>query len=120
MTKIKASNLSPSDSIAPACIKYYKPLAKKKKKPIDMDAIGTPTYNMLLDLMKCQVKHPNISDSSSSASGGDDAKKCVKVEKAYSACHAAVMGVGNYKGRKHCGEEMEQLFLCVNPDASIP
>jgi len=126
MTKINASNLPSSDIVAPACVKYHKPLSKKKKKKktIEMDAIGTPTYNLLLELMKCQVKHPNLvaTDSSVSAdnTAGSGAKKCVKIEKAYSACHAAVMGVGNYNGRKHCGEEMEQLFLCVNPDAVLP
>lgn len=65
-------------------------------------------------LFRCQVKHPNVKDSDNSA------KTCVKVEKNYSACHAGVMGVGNYKGRRHCGEEMEQLYLCVNPNASLP
>lgn len=122
MTKVIASNLPSPEIVAPACIKYHKPLSKKKKKPVDMDAIGTPTYNILLDLMKCQVKHPNSGNNSDGGSGGSlgsGSKKCAKVEKIYSACHAAVMGVGNYKGRKHCGEEMEQLFLCVNPDTSF-
>ena len=122
MTKIKASDLPSPDSIAPACLKYYKPLSKKKKKPIDMDAIGTPTYNVLFDLMKCQVKHPN--KTASSNTNGDDVKaiksSCIKVERAYSACHAAVMGVGNYNGSKHCGEQMERLFTCVNLDVSLP
>jgi len=73
------------------------------------------------------VKHPNIdsaSDGSDGCGGGGSsvsaAKKCVKVEKLYSACHAAVMGVGNYKGKKHCEEEMKRLFLCVNPGSSLP
>lgn len=92
-----------------------------------MDAIGTPTYNILLDLMRCQVKHPHIiqqnngdDGSISDGNSGSNAKQCAKVGKSYSACHAAVMGVGNFNGRKHCGEEMEQLFQCVNPDTSLP
>eukprot|EP00584_Thalassiosira_punctigera_P002952 CAMPEP_0172536216 /NCGR_PEP_ID=MMETSP1067-20121228/8017_1 /TAXON_ID=265564 ORGANISM="Thalassiosira punctigera, Strain Tpunct2005C2" /NCGR_SAMPLE_ID=MMETSP1067 /ASSEMBLY_ACC=CAM_ASM_000444 /LENGTH=120 /DNA_ID=CAMNT_0013321245 /DNA_START=100 /DNA_END=462 /DNA_ORIENTATION=- len=119
MTKIKSSDLPSSDRVSPACIKYHKPLSKKKKKSVDMDAIGTPANNLLLDLMRCQVKHPNINGGSDGKRGGSDAKECVKAEKIYSACHAAVMGVGNFKGRKHCGDEMEQLFLCVSPGASL-
>ena len=74
------------------------------------------------------MKHPNsapTADSAGNGSSGDGATAgssgvrvgdgCVKVEKAYSACHAAIMGVGNYKGKRNCGEEMERLFLCVNP-----
>ena len=124
MTKITASDLPSSDSISPACAKYYSPLSKKKKKQIDMDAIGTPSYNLLLDLMKCQVKHPNIKKNISSGSDGSGSnaadKVCAKVEKNYSACHAGVMGVGNFKGRRNCGEEMEKLYQCVNPGATLP
>ena len=114
--KISSSTLPPPDVISDACAKYYKPLSKKKKKPIDTEAIGTPTYNLLLDLLRCQVKHPNnaIAKDNVGGAGGSDAKKCVNVEKMYSACHAAVMGVGNYKGRKNCSDEMERLFSCVN------
>ena len=110
MTRIKASDLPvPSHD---SCLKYYKPLSIKKKKQIDMNAIGTPTYNMLLDLLKCQVKHPNIITSD-----GDAKKSCAKAEKNYNACHAAVMGVGNFNGMRHCGEEMEKLNKCVKPDS---
>ena len=121
--KISSSTLPPPDVISDACAKYYKPLSKKKKKPIDTEAIGTPTYNLLLDLLRCQVKHPNNAIAKDNGgAGGSDAKKCVNVEKMYSACHAAVMGVGNYKGRKNCGDEMERLFSCVNNnmDGSLP
>lgn len=45
----------------------------------------------------------------------DKKKECLKAEKMYSACHMAVMGVGNYKGKKHCSEEMMQLLKCGNP-----
>ena len=57
MRKINvSSNVPPYNVISPSCIKYYKPLVKKKKKIINTDDIGTPSYNMLLDLLKCQVK----------------------------------------------------------------
>lgn len=111
MAKITAADLPDADAISPACAKHLRPLAKKRKKPIDTSAIGTPAYNLLLDLLRCQAKHPNRSEGSRS---GANAKECVKTEKMYSACHAAVMGVGNYQGRKNCGEEMERLFACVN------
>ncbi|KAL9180096.1 hypothetical protein ACHAXT_008066 [Thalassiosira profunda] len=107
MAKFAAADLPSASDIAPACFKFHRPLSKKRKR-LDTADIGTPAYNLLLQLLRCQVKHPNISGA------GGDAKKCVKAEKAYSACHAAVMGVGSYNGRKHCGEEMESLFACVN------
>ena len=87
---------------------------------IDLDEIGTPRYNLLLDLMKCQSKHPNIIGDKNEEKIQIDAKPCLKVEKAYNSCHAGIMGVGNYKGRKNCGQEIESLFLCVNPNASLP
>jgi len=128
MTKITTANHLPSLSeISPHCVKYYKPLAKKKKKVIDLDDIGTPRYNLLLDLLKCQVKHPNQKLTNSSMNDDDNAEKkkascttCAKVEKAYSACHAGIMGVGTYNGHKNCGKEMESLLICVNPNVSLP
>lgn len=86
---------------------------RKKKVVIDSDAIGTPTYNILLDFLRCQVKHPNTTFDT--ATMADKKKECLKAEKMYSACHMAVMGVGNYKGKKHCSEEMMQLLKCGNP-----
>jgi hypothetical protein len=122
MTKIRTSDLPPSDSISPACIKYYQPLAKKNKKKsmIDTDAIGTPAYNTFLDLLRCQAKHPNMDEGSNPSEMRDPKKKCLNVEKNYSSCHAAVMGIGNYKGRKNCGEEIEQFYRCANPESSSP
>lgn len=117
MTKITASNLPTLSEISPHCVKYYKPL-QKKKKAIDLEEIGTPRYNLLLDLMKCQVKHPNKNNLSDNEETMIDAKPCAKVEKAYNSCHSGIMGVGNYKGRKNCGNEIESLFSCVNPKSS--
>ena len=114
MTKINTSNLPPITEISPSCHKLYNSLPKRKKKAIiDTKAIGTPTYNILLDLLRCQVKHPNGTVDVTSVE--EKKKECIKIEKTYSACHMAVMGVGNYKGIKNCGKEMEQLFQCVNP-----
>ena len=95
-----ATDLPPLDTIATSCVKFYKPLiSKKKKKSIITEDIGTPSYNMLLDLLKCQVKKKKLD--------------CIKVEKSYSACHSSIMGVGNYNGKRNCSEEMERLYLCV-------
>ena len=95
-----AADLPPLENIAPSCAKFYKPLiSKKKKKQINTDDIGTPSYNMLLDLLKCQVKKKKLD--------------CIKVEKSYSACHSSIMGVGNYIGKRNCSEEMERLYHCV-------
>lgn len=83
---------------------------------IDVKAIGTPSYNILLDFLRCQAKHPN--PTSPEAKVDEEKKKeCMKLAKMYSTCHMAVMGVGNYKGKKHCATEMTELFKCVNPDA---
>jgi hypothetical protein len=118
MTKINTNNDLPHiTSIAPACHKHFNSLPKRKKKAyIDTEAIGSPSYNILLDYLRCQVKHPNT--ATDAATNLEKKKECVKLEKMYSACHMAVMGVGNYNGSKHCGEEMRQLFACVNPDAN--
>jgi|Transcript_22198 hypothetical protein len=114
MTKINTINgIPPLTTISPSCVKYY-----KSKATIDLEAIGTPSYNVLLNLLRCQVKHPNVPSAVENESKGDGAN-CTKVEKMYSACHAAVMGVGNYKGSRNCGEQMKQLFLCVNSEAFV-
>ena len=122
MTKITTSNLPQLSEISPQCVKYYKPIAKKKKKAIDLNDIGAPRYNLLLDLMKCQVKHPNTEANTPSGHGekATGPKSCTKLEKAYNSCHASIMGVGNFKGRKSCGQEIESLFTCVNPSISLP
>ena len=52
-------------------------------------AIGTPAYNLLLDLMRCQAKHPN-----QSAVARGDGQDCKKAEKGYSKCHSAIRGLG--------------------------
>jgi len=124
---IDSTDLPNSENISPYCAKQLKPLAKRKKKnkPIDPEAIGTPSYNLLLELLRRQVKHPNNYSDNLNASGGsfDDGSSSgivrsgdwAKLEKKYSACHAAIMGVGNFRGRKNCAEEIMNVFRCVNP-----
>jgi hypothetical protein len=40
-------------------------------------------------------------------------KECKGAEKEYSLCHKSLMGVGSYKGKRHCGEELTALYKCV-------
>jgi hypothetical protein len=68
------------------------------KKKIDLDATGDQKTNALLGFLKCQVKA---------------SKMCKLEEKEYIACHQSIMGVGTYKGARHCGKEMESLYKCV-------
>mmetsp|Transcript_5691 Transcript_5691/g.10797 ORF Transcript_5691/g.10797 Transcript_5691/m.10797 type:complete len:109 (-) Transcript_5691:142-468(-) len=96
MVKVKASRIN-ADSIAPRCIKYLKPV--QNKKSIELDSIGDRRNNALLDLIRCQVKA--------------DKSKCRNESKRYESCHASVMGVGNYEGKKHCGGELEILYKCT-------
>ena len=45
-----------------------------------------------------------------------DLKICKELVSAYEKCHSSVMGTGKYPetGRTHCGEELYNLYLCVN------
>jgi len=70
----------------------------QKKKRIDLDATGDKHTNALLALLKCQVK---------------STKLCKLEDKEYTLCHQSFMGVGSYKGKKHCGDPMEALYQCI-------
>lgn len=98
--KVKGSRVAAANSassIAPRCVKYH--TSVQKLKSIDLDAIGDRKNNVLLDLMRCQVKA--------------DKSKCQKESKLYETCHAGVMGIGNFEGRKNCGKELEVLYRCL-------
>lgn len=102
MVKVKASDLPLSTAVPPRCEKLAQPfLGSKGKKKIDLEAIGTPRYNLLLDLLRCQVR------------AAERKAACVAMEKKYSNCHGGIMGTGSYGGKKHCGEEMEDLLHCA-------
>ena len=100
--KIKGSKVATNSdaSIAPRCAKYH--TSVQKLKSIDLDAIGDRKNNVLLDLMRCQVKA--------------DKTQCQKESKLYENCHAGVMGIGNFEGRKNCGKELEVLYKCLFSD----
>ena len=83
--------------ITPKCQPYLKPLLKKKKA-ILFKTIGSPINNQLLDLVYCQSKTH---------------KQCKSLEKVYKSCHASVMGIGSYEGRKNCAMELEALVHCA-------
>ena len=96
MVKVKGSTID-ANSIAPRCAKYLKSV--QGKKSIDLEAIGDRRNNALLDLIRCQVKA--------------DKNMCNDESKRYENCHASVMGVGNFEGRKNCGKELEVLYKCT-------
>jgi hypothetical protein len=95
MTEIKGS-VFPPKTVATKCLSHYDTVKKKKK--IDLNATGDPKTNNLLFLLQCQSKAT---------------KECKEKEEDYSLCHKSFMGVGSYKGKRHCGEEMEALYHCI-------
>ena len=96
--KVKGSKVATNDdTIAPRCVKYHNSV--RKLKSIDLDAIGDRKNNVLLDLIRCQVKA--------------DKAACQRESKLYENCHAGVMGIGNFEGRKNCGQELEVLYKCL-------
>ena len=76
---------------------YY--ASVQKLKSIEIDAIGDRKNNVLLDLLRCLVKA--------------DKSLCQTESKRYEQCHASVMGIGNFEGRKNCGHELEALYNCL-------
>lgn len=83
--------------IDPKCQKYVAAIGRKKR--VDLDAIGTPANNNVVEFLKCQTRATKL---------------CVDMNRAYEKCHSSVMGTGNYQGKKHCGEELEKLLDCAN------
>ena len=95
MTEIKGS-VFPHKTVVTKCMSHYDTIKKKKK--IDLNATGDPKTNSLLFLLQCQ---------------SNATKQCKQKEHDYSLCHKSFMGVGSYKGKRHCGEEMEALYDCI-------
>jgi hypothetical protein len=77
----------------------------RKKKKIDLEAIGSRSNNALLDFLKCQS---GVRSKQSSTNNN----LCGAIEKSYASCHASVMGTGNYSGKKHCGDELKEWLEC--------
>ena len=86
----------PSQLVDDKCTTEYKSLAKKKN--VSIDATGDQKNNSLVVFLLCQVKAT---------------KSCQDLEKEYSLCHKSFMGMGSYKGKRHCGEELAALFQCT-------
>jgi hypothetical protein len=95
--RVQGSVLHDPELIEGKCKKYLK--AIKRKKKIDLEAIGSQQNNSLLDLLRCQSRAMTGS--------------CKDHEAKYSKCHSSVMGTGLYNGRKNCGEELEKFFGCI-------
>ena len=92
----------PPQFVADKCAFDYKSLVKKKK--ISMDATGDQKNNALVIFLQCQVKTKN--------------RNCKDTEKEYSLCHKSFMGMGSYKGKRHCGDELRSLYQCVLQEPS--
>jgi hypothetical protein len=88
----------PTLRIASKCQSEYNSI--KKKKDISLQTTGDQKTNLLLNLLRCQVK-------------ATTAKSCKEIEKEYTKCHQSFMGTGSYKGKKHCGDELQALYDCV-------
>mmetsp|Transcript_18181 Transcript_18181/g.27499 ORF Transcript_18181/g.27499 Transcript_18181/m.27499 type:complete len:112 (-) Transcript_18181:300-635(-) len=101
---VKGTKIPPL-MVADKCHASYKSITKKKKE-ILFDTTGDRKTNMLLEFLRCQVK--------------TNAKTCKDVEKEYTLCHRSFMGVGSYKGMKHCGERMAELYQCVISSSKSP
>jgi hypothetical protein len=93
---IKGSDF-PCDKVADKCASAYKSIAKKKR--ISLEATGKQNNNALVNFLQCQVKTVS--------------KQCKGIEKEYSLCHKSFMGMGSFKGKRHCEEELTALFQCV-------
>ena len=78
------------------CQKQFQSVQKKKK--ISLDSTGDKKTNAMLELLKCQAKAT---------------KRCKAQDKEYTLCHQSFMGVGSYKGEKHCGGPMQDLYKCI-------
>lgn len=92
---VKGSDF-PSEIVADKCASQYRAVVKKKKIPLD--ATGDRVNMMLVHLLQCQVK---------------STKHCQKIEKEYSLCHKSFMGMGSYKGKHDCAEQLSALYRCV-------
>ncbi|MGK3743089.1 MAG: hypothetical protein ACI90V_009945 [Bacillariaceae sp.] len=111
--KIEGSTIHKNSNatIDEKCDKYLK-LIKRKKK-IDLEAIGSKQNNILLDLLRCQSKQQMSTTRMKNNSSNDNNNNCNNVEKLYTKCHCSVMGTGNFNGRKNCSEELKCFLDCV-------
>jgi len=83
------------------CEKFRKPISGKA---YNFSATGDKATNNIVGFLCCEVK------------ADADLKICKQLVSAYEKCHSSVMGTGKYPetGRTHCGEELYNLYLCVN------
>lgn len=104
--KIEGSLIHNSKVLDEKCKKYLKLI--KKKKIVDLEAIGSKPNNDVLDLLRCQNKQ-----MVRKIKNNIDANDCSNIEKMYTKCHSSVMGTGNFEGRKNCGDELQSFLDCT-------
>ena len=91
----------------------------KNKKKIQLDSTGDKKTNALLAFLKCQVKATKTA-TTNEVNGSSNSASCQAQDKEYTLCHQSFMGVGSYKGKKHCGDQMAALYKCiVSPEGGI-
>ena len=78
----------------PRCAKYARALGRQR---VDLRATGGRANNDLVRLLVCESGR----------------SLCRDAVAAHAACHAAVMGVGAFEGRRDCGAELAALRACV-------
>jgi len=94
------SNLIDVQAVSPKCMGLFKKGFKARNGNIDLEALGDPHYNNFLKFVKCQSKSTKE-------------VPCKLDEKAYDTCHTSIMGVGSYKGKKSCADEIKTLVACA-------
>ena len=86
------------------CLSEWQSVHKKNK--INLEMTGDKKTNALLAFLKCQQK-------AKKSSGAANTSTCQAEEREYTSCHQSFMGVGSYKGKKHCGDPLGDLFNCI-------
>ena len=92
------------------CASHRKKLTGRQ---IRFNAIGSPDNNTLVTFLQCETKRN--SRTADYHPVPESAVTCKDLVAVYRRCHGSVMGTGKYPdtGRRHCGEELKELYTCV-------
>uniref|UniRef100_A0A7S2TYY2 Uncharacterized protein n=1 Tax=Lotharella oceanica TaxID=641309 RepID=A0A7S2TYY2_9EUKA len=91
----EAASIPNRRTFAKRCRKIRRALGERE---IDLGATGSQDNNKLVSLLKCESRAR---------------RKCEDVSKRYAQCHAAIMGVGMFKGKRNCRNELASWLQCV-------
>ena len=87
----------PSQLVHSKCASDYSSLVKKKN--IQLEATGDSKNNALVAFLNCQTKAT---------------KQCIDLQKEHGSCLKSFMGMGSYKGKRNCAEELTALLECTS------